>query len=187
MEIGVLALWLPILVSTVFVFIASFLLFMVLPHHRTDFDRIEDEERFIAELQGHDLTKGQYVFPHFSSPVDAKDPEFQEKVKSGPVGLLLLGVSQLSPSAGQLISQFIYFAVLNTVVAYIAAQALPAGADYMIVFQLVGATALLGYAGAHFSYAIWYHFRWSFAWKAAVDALIRSLLIAGVFGWLWPM
>ncbi len=187
MEVGLLALWLPILVSTVFAFIASFLLHMVLPHHRTDFDRIEDEERFSAELQSHDLRQGQYIFPYFGSPVDEKDPDYQKRVRTGPVGILTIGANRLSPSPKQLITQFVYFFLLNTVVAYIAAQALPAGSDYVSVFQLTGATSLVAYAGGHFCYPIWYHFRWAFAWKAAADSLIRSLLIAGVFGWLWPM
>ncbi|MDX1740509.1 MAG: hypothetical protein R3178_04410, partial [Rhodothermales bacterium] len=186
-EVGLLALWLPILVSTVFILIASFLLHMVLPHHRTDFDRIEGEERFSAELQSHDLTQGQYVFPYFGSPVDEKDPEFQKRVAQGPVGILLIGPNEPRLTPKQLTTQFVYYFVLNTVVAYIAAQALPAGSDYLNVFQITGASSLIAYVGAHFSYPIWCHFRWRFAWKAAGDGLIKSLLTAGVFGWLWPM
>jgi len=187
MEVGLLALWLPILVSTILVFVTSFLLYMVLPHHRTDFDRIEDEERFSAELQSHGLKKGQYIFPYFASPIDAKDPDYQERVRRGPIGILTVGANQLSPSAVQLMSQFVYFIALNTVVAYIAGQTLPPGAEYMTVYQLVGATALIAYAGAHFAYPIWYHFKWSFAWKAAADAILISIIMAGVFAWLWPM
>ena len=66
-------------------------------------------------------------------------------------------------------------------------QALAAGTEYLKVFQIVGATALLGYAGAGFAYPIWYFFRWPFAFKSAVDGVVCSLATAGVFGWLWPM
>jgi hypothetical protein len=187
MDVGLPALWLPILVSTVFRLIASFLLHMVLPHHRTDFDRIEDEERFSVELASHGLRQGQYNFPYFGSPVEEKDPEFQRGVRQGPIGILLIGANKLSPSPRHMIIQFAYFFALNTVVAYIAAQALPSGSDYASVFQLTGATSLIAYAGGYFDYPIWYHFRWAFAWKAAGDSLIRSLVIAGVFGRLWPM
>ena len=187
MEVGLLALWLPILVSTVFVFILNFILYMVLPHHRTDFDRIEDEERFSGELKSHDLKRGFYAFPFAGSPVDAKDPEYQQRVETGPVGFLLIGPNRMSPSPKQLVQQLVYIAALITVVAYIAGQALAPGTEYLKVFQIVGASTFVAFAGAHFVWPIWYYHKWSVAVKSAFDALVSSLAVAGVFGWLWPM
>lgn len=45
--ISVAALWMPILLSAVFVFVASSILHMVLPYHRSDFAKLpaEDEVR----------------------------------------------------------------------------------------------------------------------------------------------
>lgn len=45
--ISVAALWMPILFSAVFVFVASSILHMVLPYHRSDFAKLpaEDEVR----------------------------------------------------------------------------------------------------------------------------------------------
>ena len=38
------ALWLPILISAVIVFIASSIMHMVLPHHKSDYRKVPDEE-----------------------------------------------------------------------------------------------------------------------------------------------
>jgi hypothetical protein len=98
MEVGLLALWLPILVATVLVLVVSLLLFVVLPHHRTDFEGIDEEERSSVELRNHNLKKGQYAFPFARSAVDSRDPEFQKRIRHGPVGVLVIQPGVLSPS-----------------------------------------------------------------------------------------
>ena len=65
-------------------------------------------------------------------------------------------------------------------------RALPAGASYPHVFQLVGATAFVGYALALWQMFIWYRRSLSTTLKATIDGLIYALLTAGTFGWLWP-
>jgi hypothetical protein len=70
--------------------------------------------------------------------------------------------------------------------AYIVGRALPAGTDYLRVFQLTGATAFIGYSGALWQMSIWYRRSWSTTLRFTVDGLIYALLIAGTFGWLWP-
>ncbi len=42
--VTITSLWLPILVSAAFVWIASAIVWMVLPHHKSDFGRVTDEE-----------------------------------------------------------------------------------------------------------------------------------------------
>ncbi len=69
---------------------------------------------------------------------------------------------------------------------YMGSATLPAGVDYMKIFQVVGTAACLGYSGALFLNSIWFHMSWSNTWKHAIDGIIYGLLTAGVFGWLWP-
>ncbi len=187
MEVGLLALWLPILVATVLVFVVSFFLFVVLPHHRTDFDGIDEEERFSVELRNHNLKKGQYAFPFASSAVDSKDPEYQKRVRRGPVGILVIQPNVLSPSVRQLAMQFVHFAMLTAIIAYITGLVLPPGAGFVNVFHVVGAIAFVAHAGAHCVYPIWNYFSWSFALKCTIDGILFAVATAGVFGWLWPM
>ncbi|HYS51207.1 MAG TPA: hypothetical protein VEM33_04970 [Burkholderiales bacterium] len=67
-----------------------------------------------------------------------------------------------------------------------AGRALPVGAPYLRVFQLVGATAFIAYAAALWPTSIWYHRAWGTTIRSTIDGLVYALLTAGTFGWLWP-
>lgn len=60
------ALWLPVLLSAVVVFIASSILHMALPYHHGDYKQLPDEEKVLAGLRAANLQKGLYMFPHGS-------------------------------------------------------------------------------------------------------------------------
>src|SRR5260370_31699158 len=81
------ALWLPILLSAVIVFIASSIMHMVLPYHRSDYQPPPDEDKVLAALRAAGLKRGLYMFP-FSTPKEMKSPATIEKFKQGPVGML---------------------------------------------------------------------------------------------------
>src|SRR5215813_6655455 len=87
--VGLASLWIPILVSAVFVFIASSLIHMVLGYHKSDYKKLPDEERVLNILRPLGLGPGLYHFPHCSHQ-DMKKPEVQEKFKQGPVGFLTI-------------------------------------------------------------------------------------------------
>ncbi len=178
-------LWLPILVAGVVVFIGSFVMNTVLPHHRTDYSPLPDEDRIREALKGLEQHK-EYLFPYAVTPAEMKDPAYAEKVKSGPVGMLVLWPNTVGPSGKQLGQHFVLMLAITLMAGYVASAAVPAGADYLKVFQVVGATAWLGHSGALFLNSIWYHLPWSNNVKFAVDGLVYALLTAGVFGWLWP-
>ena len=183
MGVSLLALWLPIIVAAVIVFIAGFILNTVLPHHRTDFARLPDEDKVRETVQG--LAQGQYRFPYASSSAEMKDPAYQEKVNVGPVGFLVVGPTGGSMTK-QLITHFGYVLVISLFAGYIGSASLEAGTAYLKIFQVVGASAFLAYAGAVPLFSIWYHMTWSFTVKELIDGLVYALLTAGTFGWLWP-
>jgi len=83
------ALWLPIVVAAVIVFIASSVMHMLLPYHHSDYRPLPDEDKVRAALRGAGLTRGLYIFP-FCSHKDMKSPAMQEKYKEGPVGHLTI-------------------------------------------------------------------------------------------------
>ena len=56
-------LWLPILVSSVLVFIASALAWMVSPHHKQDWKGLPNEDGFLDSLRANNTPAGQYMFP----------------------------------------------------------------------------------------------------------------------------
>ena len=114
-----------------------------------------------------------------------KDPAFQDKVNAGPVGILVIGPNG-DTMPKQLVLHFVYVLVISLIAGYMGSASLPAGVDYLKVFQVVGCAAFLGYSGALMLNSIWFHMTWSSTCKHALDGLVYGLLTAGVFGWLWP-
>lgn len=180
------ALWLPIVVSAVFVFIASALFWMALPHHRSDWKRLPDEDGVMKALAEPEVKRGQYSFPFASTSAECKSDEWKAKVAKGPCGLLVV-LDPGGPSMGKnLALQFIHYVVISVFVAYLSGHALAAGTPYLTVFRIAGTAAVLGYVGALFPHAIWFGRSWSSTFKDAFDGIVYALLTAGTFGWLWP-
>ena len=57
------ALWLPIVLSAVIVFVASSIMHMLLPYHRSDYQKLPDEEKLLPALRAAGLKRGLYMFP----------------------------------------------------------------------------------------------------------------------------
>jgi hypothetical protein len=179
------ALWLPIVLSAVIVFVASSIMHMVLPYHRNDYGKLPDEDKVLGALRGAELKRGLYVFP-FTTHKDMKSPATIEKYKQGPVGMLTV-----FPSGPPVMPKFLglwfgYCLLIGIFVAYLTAHTVAAGANYLVVFRVVGTAAFLAYGLGNFSNSIWKGQTWSVTIKEAMDGLVFALLTAGTFGWLWP-
>ncbi|MGD0183146.1 MAG: hypothetical protein ABSC15_25325 [Terriglobales bacterium] len=83
------ALWLPIVLSAVIVFIASSIMHVLLKYHQSDCYQIPDEDKFLALLRPANLKRGLHVFPYFL-PKDMKSSAAIEKYKQGPVGFMTI-------------------------------------------------------------------------------------------------
>ncbi len=183
---GLGALWLPILLSSVIVFIASSIIHTALPWHKSDYRRVPNEDKLMESLRPFAIPPGDYMVPRPQSRDEMRSPEFAEKVKKGPVMVLTVMPNRLIPMAQNLILWFLYLVAVGVFAAYVAGRALPVGAPYLHVFRFTGATAFIGYSVALWQMSIWYRRAWSTTIKTTVDGLIYSLLTAGTFGWLWP-
>jgi len=183
---GLSALWLPILLSSVIVFVASSIIHMVLPWHKTDYPKVPDEDRVRDALRPFAIPPGDYMVPRCDDTKELRTPEFAEKLNQGPVIVMTVLPNGQWSMGRNLGLWFLYCAVVGVFAAYVAGRALPAGASYAHVFQFVGATAFIGYALALWQMSIWYRRAWSTTIKATIDGLIYALLTAGTFGWLWP-
>jgi hypothetical protein len=179
------ALWLPILLSAVIVFIASSIMHMVLPYHRSDYNQLPDEDKILTALRSAPLKRGHYAFP-FCTHKDMKSPALIEKQKQGPVGFLTIMPSG-PPVMPKFLGQWFAFCLLvGFFVALITGQALQPGADHHAVFHLTALTAFLAYGVANFTNGIWRGHTWSATLKEVFDGLIYALLTAATFTWLWP-
>jgi hypothetical protein len=184
--VPIVALWFPILLSAVAVFIASSIIHMVLTYHRSDFEKLPAEDNFLDALRKFQITPGDYIFPRPGSPKAMKEPAFQERMKKGPIGFLTVRPG-VAPSMGKpLFFWFLYCVVVGIFAAYIAGRALPAGAPFGAVFRFAGVTAFAGYALGLWQNTIWYWRPVVTTLKSTFDGLIYALLTAAIFGWLWP-
>jgi hypothetical protein len=182
---GLTALWLPILLSAVIVFVASSLIHMASPWHKTDYPKMPNEDQVMDALRPLAIPPGDYFFPRPAGRDDMRSPAFAEKMKQGPVAVMTVMPHYMSMGRN-LALWFVYIVVISAFAAYIAGRALPPGTIYLQVFRFAGATAFIGYAAALWQMSIWYHRAWTTTIKATVDGLIYASLTAGVFGWLWP-
>jgi hypothetical protein len=180
------ALWLPILLSAVIVFVASSILHMVLPYHKSDYRKLPEEEKVVDALRAAGVTPGPaYHFPH-TTHKEMKSPEVVEKFKRGPIGLLTV-IPSGAPAMGKYLGMwFVYCVVVSIVVAVVAGSTLSAGTRYLVVFHLTGLAAFLAYGVGQIQDSIWKGQTWGVTFKHVVDGLIYALLTAGTFGWLWP-
>lgn len=179
-------LWLPILLSAVIVFVASSIIHMALPWHKNDYLAVPDQDKVMDALRPFGIPPGDYMLPRCATMEEMKTPEFREKLNKGPVAIMTVMPNGQWSMGRNLVLWFLYSVVVSFFAAYITSHALPPGAHYLRVFQLVGATAFIGYALALWQMSIWYRRAWSTTLKATVDGLIYALLTAGVFGWQWP-
>jgi len=183
---GLSALWLPILVSAVFVFVASSVIHMALPWHKNDYRHMPNEDKAMDALRPLAIPPGDYMVPRPSTRQDLQSPAFAEKLKKGPVMVVTVLPNGPMSMGTNLALWFAYGVVISAFAAYIAGRALPPGAHYLQVFRFAGATAFIGYSAALWQMSIWYKRAWMTTIKATIDGLIYALLIAGTFGWLWP-
>ncbi len=180
------ALWLPILVSAVIVFLASAIMHMVLSYHKSDYRKLPDEDRVTDAMRGAGVTPGPaYFFPYFSFK-EMKSPPAVERMKRGPVGLLTVLPSGPPEMGKNLFQWFFYCLVISIFAAYLSGRLLTSGTAFLQVFRVIGTVAWLGYGGAHAQESIWSGRSWVVTCKHLFDSAIYALLTAGTFGWLWP-
>jgi len=180
------ALWLPILLSAVIVFFASFIMHMVLTYHKSDYRKLPDEDRVTDAMRSADVTQGPAYFFPYSSFEEMKSAPMIEKFKRGPVGLLTVLPSGPPAMGKNLVLWFLYCVVISIFAAYLSSRTLTAGAVFLPVFRVVGVAALLGYGAAHAQESIWSGRSWVVTSKHLLDGVIYAALTAATFGWLWP-
>ena len=179
------ALWLPILLSAVIVFVASSIMHVLLRYHASDYRQLPDENQILATLRGAAPKPGLYLFPYIL-PKEMKSPATLEKYKQGPVGRLTIIPSGPPAMPKYLVLWFLYCLIIGFFVAYLTGHTVAPGSNYLAVFRVAGTAAFLAYGLGHLSDGIWKGQTWSATSKEVIDGLVYGLLTAGTFGWLWP-
>ena len=185
MAVALTDLWLAILIAAASVFFASFIIWMLMPYHKKDIQFMPEEEGFIKAVNDLDIKPGLYMFPNCQDHKDFKSEEFVAKMNSGPWGVFT-HIPSKPNMLKNLIKTFLAYLLITIVVAYIASVALPAGAEYLKVFQIIGAAAFLGHCTGSLAGDFFLAKPNRFIITSFIDGVIFALITAGVIASMWP-
>ncbi len=181
----VMSFWVPILCTTGVVFVASWLVWMVLPHHKSDWRRFENEDEVMVAIREGMTDSGEYQFPYVD-PKGWKDPEVSKRWAAGPTGIVVVFASGRMQMWKPLLQHFLHTLVLTILVCFFAYRSLGFGAQYLSVLRVAGFVAVLAYVGPLATQSIWFGRPWGTMLKHMVDGVVYGLLMASMLGWLWP-
>src|SRR5215210_943794 len=127
----------PILISAVVVFVASSIIHMVLPYHKSDMRRIpsDQEDQFLDALRRLNLRPGDYGAPHPGSMAGMKDPVYVAKASKGPHVLMTVSPGGPVSMGKNLVQWFLFTIVVSLFAGYVTGRAVGPGADYLTVFR----------------------------------------------------
>ncbi len=176
-------LWMPIVITGVVLHVASFIAWVVLPHHQKDFSKAPNEDALMDAVRKLNLPNDRYMFPYLTHQ-DHKDSAKIERYKKGPVGMLSVwGVPNMGRNLGL---TFVFFLIIAAVTAYIgwaAMGALPADARFMKAFQVIGAIGVLVFASSGQLNAIWFRRRML---NEFLDGIAFGVIMGLIFAIFWP-
>ena len=184
--VALLALWLPIVVSAVFVFIALSIVHMLPGWHKSDMTAVPGEGRVMELLRGLNVQPGEYRFPFSNSTKEMETPAFVEKMKVGPVGTMTIRPSGELPFGKMMGGWFLYSLFIGALVAYVTGHTYGRGAPFVEVLRVSGLVAFCCYAVAHWQNWIWWGRSTRFTLTYSVDGLLYAIVTGATFAWLWP-
>jgi hypothetical protein len=179
-----LELWLPIVLSAVALFFASFLAWAVLPHHKPDWKKLPDEATFMERLKAMNVPPGQYIFPMVGHE-EAKDPEKKRLLEGGCLGTLNVWPGPPNMAANMALS-VLYFLIVSVFCAYIGAFSVEPGEDFGRVFQIMMTTGVLAFCAGGVLNDIWFRKPARAMLMNFIDGVAYSAVLGVIFALLWP-
>jgi hypothetical protein len=184
--VDLLALWKPILVSAVFVFLTMAVTHMIPGWHQRDMKAVPGEDRVMDTLRALNVTPGEYRFPFGATTKEMEAPEFVLKMKSGPVGSMTIRPTGELPFGRMMGLWFVYSVVISGIAACVAGAVHGPGAPFEAVVTLTGIIAFCCYVVAHWQNWIWWGRSTRITLTYSVDGLLYAIVTGATFGWLWP-
>lgn len=184
---ALLALWLPILLSAVVVFVISSLVHMVLKYHAADYNTLANEEAVRAAINAGNPAPGRYAIPYSREMKDMGTPEMIKKYQDGPVAhftILPKGMPNMGKYLG---SWFLWSLVIATVAGYLTWRACgldPAQAARAA--KWAGALTFIAHGFGTVTESIWMGRPWASSARYLLDSALYAAGTWGVFLWQWP-
>ena len=187
---GMHALWIPIVLSAVVLFVVSSIVHMgidlVIPWHKNDYAKVPQEDAVMSALRPFALAPGDYMLPRADSMADMRSAEFMEKLNKGPKIIMTVMPNGMFGMGRNLGLWFVYLLGVNVFAAYVAGRALHPGADSLSVFRFIAATAFLGFSAALWQGWIWYQRSLGTVIRSTIDGFVYALIAGVIFGQFWP-
>lgn len=184
--VSLMALWLPIVLAAVLVFVVSSVIHMFLPWHAGDWQPLPREDEIRDALRPIAIPPGDYYTPYASGSEEMRSEAWRKKCEEGPVFFMTVLPDGVPRMGAQLLQWFVYCAVIGLFAGYVTGIGLGYGAGYMDVFRVSGAVAFIGYSMSIPQGSIWYRRSWGYTIRSMIDGLVYGVVTGGVFGWLWP-
>ncbi|MGH8049552.1 MAG: hypothetical protein ACREPB_02720 [Arenimonas sp.] len=179
-------LWLPILLTAVFVFIASSLIHMVFKWHNSDYKKLNNEDEVGAAIRAGNHAPGQYVLPHCMDMKEMQNEAMIRKYNEGPIGFITLRKNGV-PGMGQaLMLWFVFTLLIAAAAALITLTSVGLQAHPHLAAHSVGTISLLAYCGGSIQQGIWMGRPWGSVMKDLLDGLIYASISAFTFMYFWP-
>jgi hypothetical protein len=178
-------LWLPILVCAVAVFMCSFLVWAILPHHRDDWAKLPNEDGVRDDLKARGLTPGVYMFPRLKGK-ECNTPEGKASWERAPAGLLTVFTK---PSMGaNMGATFVVFLIASVLVGYVAWHTRASfPGDFADRFQVLGTIGILTYCFSFLPNMIWFQAGKRAMVNGIADGVLYGIVTGAIFSWLWPV
>jgi len=172
---------LPIFLSAVALFFASFLSWMVLPLHFKDWRKFDGEDDVMNTIKDLKLPPGSYMFPGWNTPDEMKSEEYQKKYKEGPAGVMtIFPEAHMGKNLGL---TFLFFLVANFLLAYLGTIVLEPGEEAFKVFRFFATAAFMTFLSAIVQHAIWFKSR---IVGHAIESVVYAAIVGGIFAAMWP-
>ena len=179
------SLWLAILAAGAAVFFCGFLFHAVLPFHKGDWAKLPDEQAFMDAMRALRVPAGNYVFPQMRKGEAAKEADYVDAMKHGPLGTITVWPG--FPNMGKNLAITFAWNLLTTVfVAYLASITLPKGAEFMRVLQVAGTAGVLAHSFSQFPPQLWYQANVSTRIVCIVEGVVCGVVTGVIFAAMWP-
>jgi hypothetical protein len=181
-----LQLWLPILLSAVFIFVASSFIHMLFKWHNSEYHKFDNEDELRAAFNKRGAPKpGIYFLPYANDPKQMQQEETLRKFTEGPVAKIIIRRTGM-PSIGKSLLLWFLMSLLIAAIAGCAAFCAVGAGNAHRGAHVVGIITLLAYGVGSVMQGIWWGAPWRSVLKDLLDAIIYAVVSTLTFAWLWP-
>ncbi len=177
--VSLVALLLPVVLTGVVLFFASFISWVVIPNHRDDWKAMPGESTVSDAIRSAGVPPGNYAFPYCAP--GTPQAEHAEKANRGPMGVLTVfpGMSMGRNLGLTLVS----YLVVSFCLAYLGTLGLKPGATFREVFRFFATASVLTFLTGILQHAIWFRAR---VVGHVLESVVYAALVGTIFGAFWP-